>query len=1040
MKKEVSMPNFCELEEGILKYWTSNNCFEKLKEKNKNSNKYFRFLDGPITANYPMAIHHAWGRTLKDLFLKYKAMNGFDSMFQNGFDAHGLPVELGVEKDLKVNSKKEILEMGLDKFVDACLKRVEKYSSIQVEQSKRLGQWMDWDNSYFTNSDENITSIWHFLKLCDEKGLIVRDSKPLQWCPRCGTSLSEHEMTGSYKDLEHTSVFFKLEVKGENAAIIVWTTTPWTLSSNVAVAVNPENEYLFVKVKSDSRLLIVGKEALKILKDDAVEVVKTVKGSEIVGKEYEPVFPELECQKFVHKIVAWEDVSAIEGSGAVHIAPGCGTESADFELGRRLGLPEIMPIDESGVFYNKFGFLAGKKTNEVNDIVFERLKQDNKLYYTKPIKHSYPVCWRCKEPIVFRLADSWYIKVDSLREQLLNASNSVKWEPDFMKKRMADWLTNMGDWNISRKRFYGIPLPIYPCECGHVHVVGSLEELSELSSKEEVEKMPHIHRPYVDNIKIRCPKCSRQVSRIVDVGDCWLDAGIAPFSTKKYFTDKEFFNRNFPSEVVIEMREQVRLWFYSLLFMSVVITGKAPYERVVAHESVVDENGGRFSKSGYNIEINDALSKIGADCSRYIFAGNPLTSDVRFGYGLGDEARRKLLSFWNTYTFFNTYAVIDNPNLKGYNPDYKTLDTTDKWILARTQQFVEKSRQSYDEYKAFNVIKEFELLVDDLSNFYIRINRRRFWKSEDEQDKLNAYYALYTTLKTIIITMAPIVPFLTEYIYQNLVKEIDENSKESIMLEDFPEVNQKLYNKEVLSQIETARQVLTLAQRLRNENQIKVKQPLKTMFLILPQDKQESVKQVEYILKDELNIKNIEFEQDNQRFNVPVLTVNFKKAGAVLKGEVQKLKQSLEQLSSDELYKAVEGFNNGSVDIKEFKNLSSDLFILGYKAKQEFVIATENNVTVVLDVTIDENLMLEGLYRELVRGCQVLRKQANFAIDQRIKVSFATESETLNKVLNMFNEKIKTEILATEIVDNILNPTIKQTIEVGDEEITICLM
>ena len=717
MKKEQVNPNFKETEKETLKLWQDDDILSLMKEKNKDSKKHFRFLDGPITANYDMGIHHAWGRTLKDIVLKYKTMQGYSANFINGFDAHGLPVETGVEKELGINSKKEILEIGIDKFVDSCLNRVNKYSKHITEQSKLIGQIMDWDNSYFTNTDENIESIWYFLKKCDERNMITRDYKPMQWCPRCGTSLSEHEMTGSYKDVTHTAVFIKLPIRGTNDRILVWTTTPWTLSSNVAVAVNPDNEYIKVRVKSDSANFILGKEAIKILKADLIEVIDTFKGSDLIGLEYETCFPELEKQNFTHKIVPWSDVEATEGSGAVHIAPGCGKE--DYELGVKLGLPKIMPVDESGIFTKEFGFLTGKNTNEVKEIIFDRLKNDNKLYYTHPIKHSYPICWRCKNEIIFRLADAWYIKVDEVRDELRKTTDTVKWEPEFMNKRMHDWLDNMGDWNISRSRFYGLPLPIYPCECGHIHVVGSREELIKLSSKEEVDRLPHLHRPYIDKILITCPQCGRKVKRITEVGDCWLDAGIAPFSTQKYFTDREFFNKNFPAAVVIEMREQIRLWFYSLLFMSVILEHKAPYERVVAYESVVKEDGSKLSKSGFNITIESAVPEMGADCIRYLFASNPLTSDVRFGFGLGEEVRRKLLGFWNTYSFFNTYAYLDRPDLKNFRPDYDKLSVSDKWLLARTSEFVRKSKEHYDNYRSYLVCKEFEILVDDVSNLAI---------------------------------------------------------------------------------------------------------------------------------------------------------------------------------------------------------------------------------------------------------------------------------------------------------------------------------
>ena len=1032
-------PNFVKMEQETLKMWEEDDILKLMKEKNKNSIKHFRFLDGPITANYDMGVHHAWGRTLKDIVLKYKTMQGYSANYVNGFDAHGLPVENGVEKELGINSKKEILQIGIDKFVDACLNRVKKYSKKITEQSKLIGQIMDWDNSYYTNTDENIEAIWYFLKKCDERKMIVKDYKPMQWCPRCGTSLSEHEMTGSYKDVVHTAVFFKLPIKNTNDRILVWTTTPWTLSSNVAVAVNPNNDYLRVRVKSDEKTIILGKEAKKVLKDDIIEIVNEFKGSEIVGLEYETCFPELSKQDFVHKIVAWEDVEATEGSGAVHIAPGCGKE--DYELGLKIGLPKIMPVDESGIFLKDFGFLAGKNTNEVKEIIFDRLKQDNKLYYTHPIKHSYPICWRCKNEIIFRFTDAWYLKVDGVREELKKATDTVKWEPEFMNKRMHDWLDNMGDWNISRSRFYGLPLPIYPCECGHIHVVGSREELIKLSSKEEVDKLPHLHRPYIDNILITCPKCGRKIKRIPEVGDCWLDAGIAPFSTQKYFTDKDYFNKNFPAEVVIEMREQIRLWFYSLLFMSVILEHKAPYERVVAYESVVKEDGSKLSKSGFNITIESAVPKMGADCIRYLYASNPLTSDVRFGFGLGEDVRRKLLGFWNTYSFFNMYARIDKPDLANFKLDYEKLSIGDKWLLARTNEFIKASKEAYDNYRAFQVCKEFEILVDDVSNFYIRTNRRRFWKSDDQEDKMNAYYSLYTCLKAIIKVMAPIIPFQTDYIYRKMVLKYEKAPK-YILLADYPEINSEFTNEKIIKQAEIARNIITVGLSLRNANQIKIKQPLKCLYVFLKDDEKEVLNTFGEIIKDELNIKEIILENDETIFNIPKLTINFKKAGQVLKGDVQKVKNILLSMSDDEMARIVKEYNQGKININEqFVDLPSELFNKEYVAKEDYVISHEDGRTIVLDITIDHNLMLEGASRELIRNIQILRKEANFSIEQRVILSLTTQkdSEVLKETISKYLPKILNEVLAIEYLDNLENADYEKTIEVMEESVKVSL-
>ena len=1038
MKKEPAMPNLVKNEEEVLKFWEDNKIFKKVKEKNKKTGKYYAFLDGPITANNEMKLHHCWNRSLKDIMLRYKALQGFDAHYQNGFDAQGLWVEVGVEKMLGLKDKRDILKFGMDKFTEACIERVNHFANIISAQSQRLGPWMDWNDSYFTNSDTNITSIWHFLKKCYEKGWLIEKFRPMPWCSHCGTSLSEHELADSYQDMEHVAVFFKLPIFERDWDMLVWTTTPWTLSSNVAIAVNPELVYCVCNIKSSNRKLVVGKNAIKVLKDDLISVETEVLGSELVGLTYQTCFEELEEQNFVHKIVPWEDVDAEEGSGAVHIAPGCGAE--DFELGQRLSLPNVCPVDESGIFYPNFGFFAGKDAGEVSDLVFDQLKARGKLYYTHKYKHRYPICWRCKKPLIFRLTKEWYIKADEIRQQLIDAVETVVWQPEFMKKRMLDWLVNMGDWNISRKRFYGLPLPFYRCEkCGTLTVVGSIEELKKLSSESQVAALPHLHRPYIDDIEITCPECGAKVKRVSEVGDCWLDAGITPFSTKKYFTDKEFFKKNFPAECVIEMKEQIRLWFYSLLFMSVTLTGKAPYKKVIGFAMLVAEDGSKFSKSGpNNISFNDLVDKTGADVIRYLFASNNMLNDTRFGFSITDEIKRKLLGLWNAYVFFNTYALIDKPKLDGFKINFESFDTTDKWLWEQCNKFVENSTANYNNNNYFLVVRDFENLIDNLTNWYIRVNRRRFWKSDDEEDKLNAYFSLYNALKTICRVMSPILPFMTEHIWQNMVREVEKSEKESIFLSSFPTASDVRFPN-LDEQTQAVREIIAIGQRLRNENQIKVKQPLKTMFLNVNEETKKAAKTFEQIIKDELNIKEIVFENDNNKFNDAYLTVNFKTAGAVLKGDVQKLKNMLLEATEEQVQNFVSQFKEGKVSVFEFENLDSSLFNLCYRAKEEYVIATENDKTVVLDVTIDENLMLEGLARELIRSIQVLRKQANFKVEERISIAFLDPTENIKRVIEIFGDRIKQEVLARQIEEKIENPSLEEKIELSDESTIVQL-
>ena len=842
----------------------------------------------------------------------------------------------------------------------------------------------------------------------------------MPWCPRCGTSLSEHEMTGSYKLMTHDSVFFKLPIVEDGRKILVWTTTPWTLSSNVALAVNPEIDYVEVKVKSDDSLLILAKNAIKYLGDDKLEVVRMFKGDELVGLHYETCFPELEAQQGIdHKIVPWEDVDAEEGVGVVHIAPGCGAE--DFELGERLGLAKVMPVDDMGIFLPKFGFMSGKDSHNIKDEVFEELKKRNKLYKVEPHEHSYPVCWRCKNEVIFRLVPAWYIVTGELKPRLLKAAESVKWEPASNGKRMADWLNNMGDWNISRKRYYGMPLPFYVCEdCGEITVIGSKAELKEKAvDPAMVDALPELHRPWIDEIKIKCPKCGKPVSRISEIGDVWLDAGIVPFSTTGYFSNKEEWAKNYPAEWVTEMREQVRLWFYSMLFMSVVLEDRAPYERVLSYNAVVAEDGSKFSKTGFMIKFDEAAEKIGADTVRYLYAGAPVANDVRFGFNLGDEARRKLLSFWNIFTFFNTYAQIDKPNFEGYKLCKEDLSPTDKWLIIRTNEFIKKATAYMDDYKTYLLIKDFEVFVDDISNWYIRTNRRRFWKTEDEKDKMTAYYTLFFALNTCVKVMAPIIPFMTEHIWQELTRKVLPSSAISVHLSGWPKEMEGFEDDGIIEQTALARDVIAVAMRLRNEHQLKVRQPLAKLFVCCDDDTANKLKAFEKNILDELNIKNIEYIKDKSVLEDSYLTVNFKAAGAVLKQNVNKFKQSLENAGKDEMAAmAASVAADEKVSVPGWdEEFDPSLFQMNYKTKEGIVSAEcSDDITAALDVVITEELKKEGIVRDAVRQCQLLRKEAGYQVEQRIVIAINSSHDFVMSALKEKSDHIASELLANEVI------------------------
>lgn len=1020
-KPSQKTQDFIQLEHDVLAFWEENNSFEKLVDKNKD-NKPFRFLDGPITANNPMGVHHAWGRSIKDTFIRYKAMNGYSCHYRNGFDTQGLWVELEVEKQLGFKDKTDIEKYGLDKFTRKCVERIEKYSGIITEQSKRLGQWMDWDNSYYTHTDENITSIWHFLQKCNENGWIGQSERPMTWCPRCGTSLSEHEMAGSHKQLCHEAVFSNVPVKGKDFDALVWTTTPWTLSANVALAVNPEMDYALLESEHSERPVVLMKESIDLVPGEK-KVLEIFKGSELVGLEYETFFPQLAVQQDVnHRIVAWDEVTAGEGSGIVHIAPGCGVE--DFELGQEEGLPAISPVDESGMFGDDYDFLAGKHTNEVPQLVFDQLKAQGKLFHTHMYEHSYPVCWRCKTDVIFRLVEEWIIKTDEIRPQLLEAANTVQWEPAFIAKRMEDWLNNMGDWTISRKRYYGLPLPFYPCECGHLTVVGSKEELKELGG-DAVDDLPELHRPWIDDIQITCPECGGKVSRVPDTGDVWLDAGIVPFSTQYYFSDREKWEEYFPAEWITEMREQVRLWFYSMLFMSVTLTGKAPYERVLAFSSVVQEDGSKFSKTGTMIEFNDAAERLGSDAIRYLYAGTGHVNDVRFGYNLGEEARRKLLSLWNIYSFFMTYAEIDNPQIKENNP----TNLIDKWLDARIQRFVEISVNAYEGYSTQELVREFELCLDDVSNWSVRRNRRRFWKETMDADKLQAYTSLYHAIKTICQVMAPIIPFGTEHIWQDMVLRYGEG-EESVHLSDYPKA--KAYDKQLLTDVETVREIIAGAMKLRNENQLKVRQPLSTLYV------DASLKQVaesyEADLKDELNIKEIEYLEDFSILSDEFLMLDLANAGPILRGDVNKVHTLVREMNDQAMEElVVQWRTDDNVTIGDF-TLPKSLLLSQKKDKANIAKATEG-LTVAINTAITPELKAEGIYRELLRNCQVLRKDAGFDVADRVTIEIASSSQEIADVVKEYGSTIEAEALAT--IEEIDSSKMEVKLDIEGNQVTL---
>ena len=769
--------NFPQMEREILEFWERERCFETLLEKNKGKPKW-SFIDGPITANNPMGVHHAWGRTYKDLFQRYNAMTGHELRYQNGFDCQGLWVEVEVEKELGFKSKRDIESYGIAPFVEKCKERVLKFAGIQTQQSERLGYWMDWNNSYYTMSDENNYTIWQFIKKCHERGYLYHGWDSMPWCPRCGTGISQHEISSEERpEVTHTSPTVRFPLRGRaNEYLLAWTTTPWTLTSNVAAAVHPELTYLKVRQGDDIYYLIKERLEAVMSAQGPYEVLEEIKGEQMVGWTYDGPFDELEAQQGVeHRVIPWKEVSTEEGTGIVHIAPGCGKE--DFELGKEFGLKPIAPIDESGNFVEGFGPFTGQYASNVAKPIIRSLKEKNLLYRTEEYKHSYPICWRCKTQLLFRLVDEWYINMDELRHQIIEVTKQTQWIPENGQQLEIEWLTNMHDWMISKKRYWGLALPIYRCrECNNFDVIGSREELREraVSGWEEFEGHTP-HRPWVDQVKIACSKCQAVTSRILDVGNPWLDAGIVPYSTLRYNTDREYWEKWFPADWISEsFPGQFRNWFYAILAMSTVMENRPPFKLMFGYRLMKDEKGAEMHKSkGNAIEFNEAAEREGADAMRWLYATHNPDYDLRFGWHKIREARREFLTLWNVYGFYVLYANVNDVTELG-EPETEL----DRWAISRLHATTEIVRARLDDYDATRAGHAIAAFVDELSNWYVRRSRPRFWDGDPA-----AFGTLHRCLVGVAHLLAPFCPFVADEIYDNL-----DGSEPSVHLCDFPEV------------------------------------------------------------------------------------------------------------------------------------------------------------------------------------------------------------------------------------------------------------
>ena len=860
--------NFPENEKKILEFWQKNDIFNKLREKNRGK-KPWSFLDGPITANNPMGVHHAWGRTYKDLFQRYKAMRGFDERFQSGFDCQGLWVEVEVEKEKGFKTKKDIEKFGIAPFVEECKKRVLKYSEIQTKQSIRLGQWMDWENSYYTMSDENNYAIWGFLKECWKRGILYKGRDVVPWCPRCGTAISQHEiLTEEYKEISHRSVYFKLPLRErENTYFLAWTTTPWTLPANVALAVNPDLTYAEIKNEKGETFILL-KEKANLIPGN--KIIKESLGKELEGITYQGMFDDLPAAKasldgYQHRLILWKEVTAEEGTGIVHIAPGCGQE--DFQLGKEEKLPVIDPTDDESRYKKGFGFLEGKFVSEAGEEIFQELDKRGFLFKIEDYKHRYPTCWRCKTELIFRLVDEWYISMDKLRSELSEIVEKINWIPPFGKDRELDWLKNMGDWLISKKRYWGLTLPIYECpKCGHFEVIGSKEELKQraISGWEEFEGHSP-HRPWVDKVKIKCPQCGAVVSRIPDVGNPWLDAGIVPFSTMKYYSNKEYWQKWFPADFISEsFPGQFKNWFYALIVMSTVLEKSEPSKIIFGYATVKDEKGEEMHKSkGNAIWFDEAVEKIGADPMRWMYARQNPVYNLKFGYRPAEEIKKKLLILANVFSFFGSYLNQEKSIFKekmAENPK----NILDKWIISKLNNLIKRVTQDFDNYNASSAVLAIEkFFIDDLSLWYLRRSRKRFRREEsrDSNSKKEALVVFYNVLLSLLKIIAPVMPFFSEKMYQDYL--ILPGMPESIHLFDWPEFEEKKIDKELEGKMSLLRNIVSQALADRAESGIKVRQPLSELKI-----RNERLKGEEGLLelaREEINVKKITFEGSGEK-------------------------------------------------------------------------------------------------------------------------------------------------------------------------------
>ena len=1014
MYKKVSTDmNFVEREKQVEKFWEDNQIFEK-SMKVREGNPSYVFYDGPPTANGKPHIGHVETRVIKDMIPRYRTKKGYQVPRKAGWDTHGLPVELEVEKKLGLDGKDQIEKYGVEPFIEQCKESVWKYEGMWEDFSHTVGFWADMKNPYVTYHNDYIESEWWALKEIWKKGLLYEGHKIVPYCPRCGTPLSSHEVAQGYKDVKERSAVVRFKVKGEDAYILAWTTTPWTLPSNVALCVNPDEDY--VKVTSKGYTYYMAAALVDTVLGEGAEILEHYQGKDLEFKEYEPLFPYAEKRignKKAYYVVCDTYVTLTDGTGVVHIAPAFGED--DSKVGHRYDLPFVQLVNEKGEMTEETPW-AGTFCKKADMAVLQALEDKDLLFDAPLFEHSYPHCWRCDTPLIYYARETWFIRMTAVKEDLIRNNNTINWIPESIGKgRFGDWLENVQDWGLSRNRYWGTPLPVWQCECGHQDCIGSIEEL-----KEKADNCPddiELHRPYIDAVTIKCPKCGKEMHRVPEVIDCWFDSGSMPFAQHHYpFENKEIFEKQFPAQFISEAVDQTRGWFYSLLAISTLLFNKAPYENVIVLGLVQDENGQKMSKSkGNAVDPFDALQTYGADAIRwYFYTSSAPWLPSRFAGKTVVEGQRKFMgTLWNTYAFFVLYANIDKFDATKYTLEYDKLAVMDKWLLSRLESTVKAVDDNLANYRIPEAAKALQSFVDDMSNWYVRRSRERFWAKGMEQDKINAYMTLYTALVTVAKAAAPMIPFMTEDIYQNLVKSIDASAPESIHLCDFPEVHENWIDPKMEEDMADLLEIVVMGRAARNTANIKNRQPIGTMYVKSEFQLSEFYKE---IIEDELNVKEVVFKDDIADFISYSFKPQMRTVGPKYGKLLNKIKTVLSELDGNKAMAELKSTGELKLDIdgQEIVLLEEDLLI-DMAQMEGYVSESDHTITVVLDTNLTPELIEEGFVRELVSKIQTMRKEAGFEVMDKIRV-YAKDNDKIVDIMKNHGDEIKSEVLAEDIV------------------------